>query len=319
MNKTLSVRVHAVRPEAEDILSFELRPESPADRLPAFTAGAHIDIHLPAGLVRPYSLLNDPAETHRYIVAVFKEPGSRGGSRHLHASVRAGDRLTIGVPRNNFELHQQAPHTVLIAGGIGITALWSMVQCLEARGESWELHYACRSPGRAALLDRIQAIDPAGARVHLAWGDDPSHARLDIAAIVGAAPPGAHLYCCGPARMLSAFEAAAGGRPADTVHMEHFAPIQDAHTDGGFCVELARTGRTVDVKAGETILDALLDAGVIVPYSCGQGTCGCCEVKVLDGVPDHRDQILSEAERAGNASMFVCCSGARTSRLVLDL
>lgn len=319
MRATFSVRVYKVTRETKDVLSFDLRPMSPSAMLPPFSAGAHINIHLPQGVVRSYSLTNNSSETYRYEIAVLKNQHSRGGSRHMHEIVRAGDILTISEPYNSFPLEERARHSIFIAGGIGITALWCMIQRLELLGASWELYFACRSREQAALLDRINALKSSSRKSHIFLGDDPASPRLDIAQIVREALPDAHLYCCGPTRMLDAFQVAAQVRPFGTTHVEYFVPQQNASVQGGFSVELIKSGLTVDVKVGESILDALLNAGMIVPYSCRQGTCGCCEVKVIEGIPDHRDQVLSEAEKNSNESIFVCCSGAKTSRLVLDL
>ena len=317
---TLQVRVKSITWEAEGILSFELWPMPPRQELPAFTAGAHVDVHLPNGLLRSYSLHNAQGDRHRYVIGVNKDAASRGGSRYLHESVRPGDTLTIGYPRNNFPLTEEAPLSVFIAGGIGITPIRSMIQRLHALGRPWRLHHAARTRQHAAFFDAMLALhDESGAKVQHCFDREPGGQMLDIAGLVAALPADAHVYCCGPLAMLDSFEAATRGLPPGQVHVEYFAAREAAATAGGFSVELARSGRTVVVEPGQTILDCLEQIGIEPPYSCREGICGTCEVRVLEGIPDHRDLVLSTAEKAENQRMMICCSGARSSKLVLDL
>lgn len=315
---THQVRIKAVTFEAENILALELRaPEGGA--LPAFTAGSHIDLHLADGLVRSYSLVNSQDERHRYVIAVALDRNSRGGSRHVHQNLRVGDVLTIGAPRNNFVLDETASHSVLIAGGIGVTPLWCMAQRLEALGRSWELHYCARTRRDAALLESMALFAPRHGVVRFNFDGEPGGAPLDLAAVVGPLPPQTHVYCCGPVGMLQAFEAASSGRPRETVHVEYFSARGPSATGGGFAVELARSRKSFEIPPGKTILQALLDAGVNAPYSCMEGVCGSCEVRVIEGQPDHRDLVLSDEERAQDTTMMICCSGCKGDRLVLDL
>jgi vanillate O-demethylase ferredoxin subunit len=318
--QSIEVRVRAVTWEAEGILGFELVPLPPRKSLPPFTAGAHIDLHLPNGLIRSYSLLNPQDETHRYVVGVNRDAASRGGSRYLHETLRPGDVLTIGAPRNNFKLDEEAAHSVFIAGGIGITPLLGMIRRLQSLGRSWQLFYAARTRQGAAFVDELQRLrDTTGASVQFCFDRENGGRMLDLAAIVSALPAGAHVYCCGPLPMLEAFERATAELPPQQVHVEYFAARETAATEGGFTVELARSGRSLVVQPGHTILDSLMEIGVEPPYSCREGICGTCEVRVLDGTPDHRDLVLSAAEKAANDRMLICCSGARSSTLVLDL
>jgi tetrachlorobenzoquinone reductase len=312
-NTTLRVRVKAVVWEAEDIKLFELRDVN-GEALPSFTAGAHLDLHLPTGLVRSYSLVNAQTERHRYVIGVARDRASRGGSCWLHDTVRAGDIVTIGAPRNNFRLDEAAPSSVLIAGGIGITPMMSMIKRLAALGAPWELHYGARTRRAAGFLDELAAFP---GRIRLRFEDEAG--LLDLAAIVAGAPPGSHFYGCGPHAMLAAFEAATGAHPPPRVHLEYFTAREAAAVAGGFVVELVRSGRVVAVPVGKSILDALSDAGIAVAHSCLQGICGTCETPVLSGIPDHRDAILSDAERAAGKTMMICCSGAKSEKLVLDL
>jgi tetrachlorobenzoquinone reductase len=316
-DKTIEVLLRSITYEAEDVISLDLRPVA-TQMLPAFTAGSHIELQLRNGLRRNYSLANPQHERHRYCVAVQKEPAGRGGSRFIHESVRVGDILTISPPRNNFPLVETAQRCVLVAGGIGITPVWCMVQRLVALAQPWTLFYAVRSRRRAAYLDAILEL-AAGRNVHLHFDDEHQGEFLDLGAIVQDAAPGTHFYCCGPLPMLAAFERATAGLPADTVHVEYFAAKEPVAVKGGFDVVLARSERSVFVPDHSTILDALVAAGVAVEHSCLEGVCGTCETKVIEGIPDHRDMVLSAQERASNRTMMICCSGSKSGRLVLDL
>jgi len=316
---TIEVRVKRISHEAENINSYELMAPTGGD-LPPFTAGGHVDLHLSNGMIRSYSLVNDQSERRRYVVAVNKDGAGRGGSRFVHDNIRAGDLITISHPRNNFALHEEAEHSVLIAGGIGITPLLSMARRLEALGRSWELFYAARTRQAAAFLDEINNIRPnVHLNLHTDFDDDRSGRIFDLAAIVNNAPGPAHLYCCGPLPMLEAFKAAAAKRPINHVHVEYFQTKAGPARDGRFEVKLARSNRTIAVEPGKTILDALLDAGVSANYACTEGVCGTCETRVLEGMPDHRDQFLNQEEKAANKTIMICCSGSKSDTLVLDL
>jgi len=317
VNDLLKLRLRQIRLEAEDIASYEL-VSATGQALPAFTAGAHIDLHLPEQMVRSYSLLNDPAETHRYVIAVQHDKEGRGGSAWMHTRPRVGDVLQAGAPSNDFALADTAAPAVLIAGGIGITPLLAMARQRQRGQRPWQLHYAARSARAAAFVDELAALDAGAQAVQLYLGDS-GEARMPLAAIVAAAPPEAHLYCCGPARMIDAFVAACAGRPAAQVHTERFAASSAAATAGGFELVLQRSGRRFTVPEGKTILDTLLDHNVDVQYACSAGVCGTCRTRVVDGTPDHRDDYLSDEEKACNDAIMVCCSGARSQTLVLDL
>jgi tetrachlorobenzoquinone reductase len=314
----LQLRVSRITPEAENINSYELVPSDGAE-LPAFTAGAHIDLHLSNGLIRSYSLVNDQRERQRYVIAVNKDPASRGGSAFIHDQIRAGDAVNASGPRNNFALVEHADHSILIAGGIGITPLLSMVRRLETLGRRWQLFFAARTRRAAAFLDELNLLRPNHLDLHVDVDDEREGQLFDLNGIVARAPAAAHLYCCGPAPMLEAFEAAIAGRPADLVHVEYFKPKQAAAVEGGFEIRLARSNRAILVEPGKSILDALLEAGVAASFSCMEGVCGTCETRVLEGIPDHRDQFLSKEEQATNKTMMICCSGTKTKTLTLDL
>ncbi len=315
---TIEARVQRMEWAAEDILAVELRrPDGAA--LPAFTPGAHIDLHLPNGLVRNYSLLNDIRDSHRYVVAVGLDVHSRGGSKFIHTELRAGQKIRISPPRNNFPLVENAPKVVLIAGGIGVTPLVCMAFRLAALGRPYEFYLAARNRARAAFIDELNAL---GQPVHAHFDSEHDGAPLDIAPVVAAAPAGTHFYCCGPGPMLAAFEAATAHLPEGHAHVEYFSAREQPKSDvpeGAFALTLAKSGRTLTVQADKTILEALLDAGIDADYSCQDGVCGTCEVKVITGVPDHRDSLLSKAERESNKTMMICVSRCKGDQLTIDL
>lgn len=315
---TLAVRVHAIRCEAEGVVSLELRPIEPGAQLPAFSPGSHIDLHLPIG-PRCYSLTNCATERHRYVVAVGLAARSSGGSEHVHRSLAVGETLQISVPRNLFALDERAADSVLIAGGIGITPIRCMFDHLRSNGRTVRLLYCARSRRHAAFANELEG--QPGVRLHF---DDEAGGAADLTAYLSGFGSGTSFYCCGPAPMLAAFEAAGArlGIAAERLHLERFAPVQAAAPPVAdyscYTVELARSGRTLVVRRNESILQSLLAAGLAVDYSCQQGNCGACETVVLEGEPDHRDSVLTEAERQAHKLMMICVSGCKGSRIVLD-
>ncbi|HKT99523.1 MAG TPA: PDR/VanB family oxidoreductase [Paraburkholderia sp.] len=319
-DSTLALRVVRRRIEAEDIVSFEFA--SPDGReLPAFDAGAHIDVHVPGGLVRQYSLCNAPAERHRYQIAVLRDAQSRGGSAAMHEAVQEGDEIRIGAPRNHFPLAQGNVKHLLLAGGIGLTPLLCMAGQLDRAGAQFEMHYCARSRTRAAFLERI-AGSAWSQRVQYHFDDGDDAQRLDLRALLATPQPDTHLYVCGPQGFMQAVldTARAALWPELQLHYEFFAAPPASHTnDAEFEVRLARSGRIVAIPAERTITQALADAGVEVPVSCEQGICGTCITRVLDGEPDHRDLYLSPEEQARNDQFLPCCSRAKSKLLVLDL
>jgi ferredoxin-NADP reductase len=319
-NSARRVYLHAITHLARDTCAFEFRPIGDAALAP-FTAGAHVDLILPNGIRRSYSLCNSQGETHRYVVGVKRASPSRGASSFLHESLRVGTELEIAAPRNNFPLIETASHSVLIAGGIGVTPIWGMIQRLIEIGASWELHYASRTRQDAAFLEELRRLGADPLRLRLTFDHESGGRMLDMPSIVAAAPQGAHFYACGPAPMLEAFEQAAKSLAAEQVHIERFTGTAETKPVGtlGFEVVLARTNKTLKVPPGKAILDVLLDEGVDVAFSCMDGVCGSCKVTVLDGIPDHHDLVLNDEERAQNKMMLVCCSRAKSERLVLDL
>lgn len=316
---TLNVWVTAKIKVAREIVSLELQAAG-REVLPAFDPGAHVDLRLANGIVRSYSLVNPPGDSGRYVIAVSRDKASRGGSAFIHDNVHQGDLLTISHPRNNFPLVEGAPHSLFIAGGIGITPIWCMIQRLRALGRSWELHYSARSRSNAAFLEELEGLRQRDvAEVFFNFDDESDGRQLDMNALVAECTRGAHIYCCGPVSMLQAFERATAERPASEVHAEYFsgkAPPADA---GEFMIVLARSGASLPVRSNSTILGTLLANGFDVPHSCRDGICGTCETTVLEGIPDHRDLVLSEEARATNRTMMICCSRSKTDKLVLDL
>jgi tetrachlorobenzoquinone reductase len=315
----IDVRLTAIRYAARDTNLYEFR-RSDGKPLPPYEPGAHIDLHLPNGLIRNYSLIVAAPEPGTYTFGIKRDPASRGGSRYIHDELRVGKTVRISAPRNNFPLKEDASHVILLAGGIGITPIWCMVQRLAELGRSWQLYYSCRSRADMAFLETLEGMrlgSSAPSQFH--FDDENAGKFIDIAAIVAQAPKDAHLYCCGPTPMLNAFEAATKDWPRAQIHIEYFTPRAEPAKKGGFTVELARSHQEFFIPEGRTILEVLLDEGVDVDYSCELGICGACEQRVISGVPEHRDAILTEEEQAENSRIMICCAGCKSDRLVLDL
>ena len=316
----IDVVVTRRRDEAEGIVGLELAAAD-GTPLPAFDAGAHVDLHLPAALggwVRPYSLCGDPADPARYRLAVLREPASRGGSAAVQAQLHAGVALRIGRPRQHFPLSPDARRHLLLAGGIGMTPLLAMAQALARQGADFELCCFARSREHLAFAEALR--EPALAphvRLHFDHPSEPQ--KIDLGRLLAEPAAGTHLYVCGPAGFMQAVRAAAAQWPEEAVHTEYFAPpaSSDAGEDSPFELVLARRGITVPVAAGQSAVGALHELGLDIPTSCEQGLCGTCVVDLLDGEAEHRDHCLSSAERRHRLAL--CCSRARSPRLVLDL
>ncbi|MGH6939030.1 PDR/VanB family oxidoreductase [Hypericibacter sp.] len=306
------VEIETIVPAAEGVVAIILRRPD-GSPLPAWQPGAHIDLLLPSGTVRQYSLCGDPGDLRRWRIAVLREQAGRGGSAEVHDRLRAGQTLTVRGPRNAFVL-RDGKRYLFVAGGIGITPILPMVREAHGRGADWRLIYGGRSRGSMAFVEELHRIEPS--RVEILPQDVAG--LLDLGRIQLAAAAGAQIYCCGPTGLLNALEErfkAAG--LAEALHVERFTA---APADGAaLLVILARSGREVAVAPTCSILEALRAAGCEVPSSCEQGLCGTCETKVLAGKPDHRDQLLTEAERQRGDVMMVCVSRALTPSLTLDL
>jgi ferredoxin-NADP reductase len=295
---------------ADGVLALTLRHPL-GEQLPAWEPGAHIDVLLGPGLERQYSLCGDPADRARWRIAVLREPVGRGGSAHVHEQVIQGDKVRVRGPRNHFAL-RPAPRYLFIAGGIGITPILPMLAAAEAEGAQWSLLYGGRTRNSMAFTEELSRY---GDRVTVAPQDETG--LLDLPSVLDGVPEGTLVYCCGPGPLLDAVEQRC---PAGLLHVERFAPKeQEEGENTEFEVELAQTGTTVTVPADVSVLDAVRASGVEVLFSCTEGTCGTCETDVLDGTPDHRDSVLTDAERESGETMMICVSRCRGKRLVLDL
>lgn len=285
--------------------------------LPAFEAGAHIDVHVSDDIVRQYSLSNAPGRSNTYRLGVLKDSDSRGGSSAIHATFKKGHELAISAPRNHFPLNMKAGRTVLVGGGIGITPMLAMAHALKAANKTFELHYCCRNRASAGFLCELE--EEFGPQFKL-YADDESGERFDLSRVMTTPLEQLHLYVCGPSGFMDWVigNASRLGLPSSNIHFEYFNAQVD-NTGSAFEVEAALSGVTVQVADGISIAEALKQAGVKVDVSCEQGICGTCICDVLEGVPDHKDHFLNDEEREMNDQMAVCCSRSRTGRIVLDI
>ncbi len=312
----LNVRISARRNVAQDIVSFELESID-GQPLPPFDAGAHIDVRPRSDILRQYSLASDPAERYRYRLGILLDPNSRGGSMAVHSDFQPGQLIEIGRPRNNFPLDLNATHTILFAGGIGITPILSMACALQTAGRSFELHYCGRTASRLAFLDDLKRF---GERVEIHLDDGSSGKPLNTDEVLAEPSASRHLYVCGPNGFMDFITTAAQrlGWHNDQVHLERFGA--EVNTDGEpFTVMTARSNISFEVLPGERIAEKLLAHGIHVPMSCQSGVCGTCITRVIEGMPDHRDFVQTDTEKASNRTITVCCSRSKTRRLVLDL
>ncbi len=316
----IDVRVVSKQNEADGICSFELSPVD-GKALPPFSAGSHIDVHLPNGLIRQYSLCNHPDENHRYQIGVLLDPSSRGGSRAMHELVQEGSVIKISEPRNLFTLVHAAKRSVLFAGGIGITPILCMTERLAQIGAQFHMHYCSRSRTKTAFVDRIKSSSFAE-QVSFHFNDESEEQQFDSKGALKGYSEGDHLYVCGPAGFMDFVlnEAKSAGWPESSLHREYFA-AEPKHQgeEGSFEIQLANSGRCLQVPADRSVAEVLIEAGVDLPLSCEQGICGTCITRILEGEPDHRDMFLTSEERARNDQFTPCCSRSKTNRLVLDL
>ncbi len=301
---------------ADGIMAFELVPAN-GDPLPAVQPGAHIDVHMAEGLLRPYSLTSGPGDTS-YRIGVKREPASRGGSEAMHDRVEVGDRIMISRPRNNFPLRRDAEHTLFIAGGIGLTPLLAMAQTLAATEASWVLHYFVRGAAHVAFAEVLERL---GSNVVVHQGLDPAATGEILTGLLAEPAFGHQVYACGPGPMLDAVRniSRRSGWADDAVHFEYFQNPNEIDLESSFEIALSRSARTLRVAAGQTILEVLRADGVAVEASCEQGACGTCVVPMLDGRALHQDVFLTEAQKAVHDRIAVCVSRAETERLVLEL
>ncbi|MFJ6456112.1 PDR/VanB family oxidoreductase [Paenarthrobacter sp. NPDC091669] len=298
---------------AEGILTLTL--EAKDGVLPRWTPGAHIDFELAPGVVRQYSLCGNPEDVFRWRIAVLRNEAGRGGSRYIHERIRIGQQVGVSEPRNHFSLVDATSH-FLVAGGIGITPLLPMVYELEARGSAWQLIYLGRSREKMAFLDELEKY---GDRVQ-AWPSD-ERGRFPVSQFLTSPSFGARVYCCGPAPLLAAMTEASATWPSASLHAERFQPVlQDTKSPSTeFEVELAKSGEVFTIPKDKSILEVLETSGISVKTSCREGTCGTCEVYLVDGEAEHRDSVLTPEEQVANESLMICCSRAKSRRLVLDI
>lgn len=314
----LTVKVAGYTAEAKDVVLLELRDVSDG-ALPRFEPGAHIEMLLPNGLIRHYSLLNDCRETDRYVLGVGKSADGKGGSAYVHQKLAEGAQLQISAPRNNFPLDPAAQCYLFIAGGIGITPIMSMIRWCAANDRPWRLVYAARSRQRAAFYEEIRCLDEA--RVHWHF-DEEQGGHLEVAGVLQSLAEGEQVYCCGPQALMEAVQAGVAEYPPGIAHFEWFsAPKSDVPEidSGAFEIQLRHSGVSFTVPADKSILEVLEENGFSLPFSCREGTCRTCETGVCSGRPEHFDYVLSEDERAAGKSMMICVSRSIDPVLCLDL
>jgi ferredoxin-NADP reductase/nitrite reductase/ring-hydroxylating ferredoxin subunit len=301
---------------ADGVAGFELRPLK--GLLPTFQPGAHIDVHMPNGVIRQYSIVNGPGESDRYVIGVKREADSKGGSLCMHETVREGDVLAISEPRNNFPLRRDAVKTLLVAGGIGVTPLLAMAQALGHQQLAHEFHYFAQNEGQLAFRDRLDGLERTLVP-HL--GLTPPQTGERLREILSGYREDMHLYLCGPGPMLEAARGIAAelGWPDKAVHFEYFKNTNEIDDSSTFEIALARSCLTLTVPAGKSILEVMREAGVDMPSSCEQGACGTCMATVIEGEPDHQDVYLNDAEKKAGARIMTCVSRAKSPRLVLDI
>lgn len=318
----IKVYVGKIVKETKSVKRFHLYPID-QELLPAFTGGSHIATYVKKGdeiMERNYSLVSHPTDRTQYAIAVRKDDHSKGGSVFWHDEIKAGDQIEISWPKNHFPLAYQAvKHQVFYAAGIGITPFTTMMEDLTAEGKSFELHYAARTKEDCAFYDVLNAKYPGKCHFYFSRTENPNKMTT---ATMAEHRIGTHVYFCGPVSMVKEFGDAAEfyGYPAHSIHFELFAAADEGPMDP-FVVKLANTNKTIEVSEEETLLDALLKAGVEAPYSCKVGGCGSCEVQVVDGEVEHRDHFYKDEERCTKKVILTCCSRAKETdkELVLDL
>lgn len=312
--------------EAKDTVVIELKHQN-AQQLPPFTAGSHLEVYLANGMIRHYSILNASADRQRYLIAVGLVPESRGGSSYIHQHIRVGDILTVSPPRNNFELADHEEYC-FIAGGIGITPILSMIHWCIAHNKKWRLVYALRNKQRASFFETLHLLAPENIQFH--FNDEQQDQHLNVDQIIQSLSEKEHVYCCGPIPMMQSVQKHTQYLAKERIHFEWFA----APTDGipqrnddredeqeldEFIVKLKQSGQEIPVLANQSILEALEQVGIDLPYSCRSGICRTCETAVCSGTPAHHDMVLSDEERASNQTMLICVSRSKSPVLVLDL
>jgi len=313
----INVAISAREEQGAGVAVFELSSVS-GEALPQYSAGAHIDVHVNHELVRQYSLCARPSDEGKYRIGILNDPNSRGGSRQIHADFNVGKTLSISAPRNHFPLETVAQRTILAGGGIGITPLIAMAYELQARNQDFELHYCARTRGAGAFVEELQESFPDNVVFH--YDDEEKSQLLSPSVALAPCDTGTHIYVCGPSGFMDWLIAEAKdlGYPSAQVHFEYFSAEVDT-SGGSFEVHCAISDVTLQVQEQQSIVKALAAVGVKVDVSCEEGVCGTCITDVLEGEPDHRDHFLTDEEKSDNDQMALCCSRAKSARLVIDL
>jgi ferredoxin-NADP reductase len=317
-NTSLALRVSKITREAQDVVSLELVDPLGLE-LPAFAAGAHVDVRVNETIRRQYSLCNDPQERHRYVIAVLNEPAGRGGSRWMHERIALDSVLLVSPPRNHFPLAgREARFHLLLAGGIGVTPMLAMIAELERRASPWHMHYCTRNPARTAFLERLRPLIAAG-KVDLHHDNGDPARGLDIRRTLQAFEVGTHVYFCGPPGFMSAAKASTGAWPPFNVHCEYFTAPEDRSetVNTPFQIKVRSSGQIFDVPGDRSIVAVLRDNGFAIETDCEDGYCGTCITRYLEGEPEHRDTVLGEDDR--KRYTMICCARARSPLLVLDI
>ncbi len=316
---TLQVKVRNAIRETSDILRIELI-HIKDEQLPEFSAGAHIDLFLENNLIRQYSLSNNSSQRDYYEIAVLKESDGGGGSAYIHQNIKRGLEIKISVPRNNFPLAQDVDKHLLLAGGIGVTPMMSMIEDLVAQKADYILHYCTRSIEQTAFYERLKPLEKSGHVVFHHDGGDPN-SGFDIGNFLSKQTLGAHIYFCGPPSFMKAVENGTQGWPKDTIHSEYFIPPETRKAaepkTQEFQVKIASTGKVFSISKTQSIVEVLRDNGMSIDTSCEDGYCGTCMTRFLDGEPEHRDLVLDKDDR--KEFVLICCARSKTPTLVLDL
>lgn len=314
-NSFSEFRLTAIRYGAEGISLFELTPVEDIT-LPSVSAGSHLDVKLKDDLIRQYSLITPLCDQYHYTLGVKREGSGRGGSLWLHDQLKVGDTVALGEPRNHFALNETSAPVVLLAGGIGITPIYSMYRQLKSAGRPVQLHYWARTAEQALFYQELQGDD----QVQIYLNSDDGKPTQNISTIAISASTDSEIYCCGPATMIDELDSLADQLGNERVFVERFqADVPDTSDNEGFTVVLAKSGQEIPVLPGVTILDALRDEGIDVMYSCEQGICGACEQRVVDGTPEHHDSVASAETHRQNGTIMICCSTSASPRMVLDI
>lgn len=314
----MDVKIDKIHQLTPTIRAFELIAQS-GEMLPAFSAGSHIDVSLKNGLTRQYSLSNSCIESHRYVIGVLHDPNSRGGSACLHEQYHEGDLLSISAPRNLFEIDPQTETAILFAGGIGITPIVSMAYQLQQQNIAFELHYFVRSREQIAFYGNLTKHMTGQIHFHI---NDEADTSCDMEQLLSTHSTTHHLYVCGPNGFMDyVIDTAQHMDWNDAqIHKEHFvAPQLDILNDHAFTIEVKGYDRPIEVSAHETVATALQAHGFDIPLSCEQGICGTCMLKVVDGIPEHRDVFMTDEEHAENNMFTPCCSRAKSEKLVIEI